>query len=186
MQMLGETIVDPHAMESIDMAAGLGLLPIQTNMQARKITTNATGRLATPLLFGQTAPDVPLSGYEIHIGETRFLEQTQPFAQLTRQSNDEVSFHQDGCISADTRIFGTYLHGLFDEDGFRHFFIAAARAFHQLNPAIALEHWKQKREESLDLLASTVRHSLDMPRIFAWAGLAYRSDKQTKDAKGQP
>jgi adenosylcobyric acid synthase len=186
MQMLGKTIVDSHAMESIAVAAGLGLLPIQTNMQARKITNNAIGHLATPLLFGQAAPDVHLSGYEIHIGETLFLEKAQPFAQLTRQSNDEGTFLQDGCISADTRIFGTYLHGLFDEDGFRHFFIAAARAFHQLNPAIALDHWKQRREESLDHLASTVRDSLDMPRIFAWAGLAYRSDQQTKDAKGQP
>jgi adenosylcobyric acid synthase len=184
MQMLGETIVDLHAMESISMA-GLGLLPIQTNMQARKITNKATGRLSTSLLFGQAAPDVHLSGYEIHIGETLFLEKTQPFAQLTRQSSDGPSFYQDGCISADTRIFGTYLHGLFDEDGFRNFFIAAARTFHQLNPATALDHWKQKREESLDRLASTVRHSLDMPRIFAWAGLAYRSGQQTKDVEGK-
>ncbi len=185
MQMLGETIVDPHAMESIGSSIGLGLLPIQTNMQAQKITRQATGRLSTPLLFGQRAPDVSLSGYEIHIGETLFLKQTQPFAQITRQSSDEAPpIHQDGCISADTRIFGTYLHGLFDEDGFRHFFIAAARAFHQLNPAIVFDNWKQKREESFDHLASTVRNSLDMQRIFAWAGLAYRSEQQTKDAEG--
>ena len=185
MQILGETIVDPHVMEGIDIAAGLGLLPIQTNMQARKITSNATGRLATSLLFGQAVPDVQLAGYEIHIGETLLLKQTQPFAQLTRQSSDQPPFHQDGCISADTRIFGTYLHGLFDEDGFRHFFIAAARAFHHLNPAIALDDWKQKREESFARLASTVRHSLDMQRIFAWAGLSYRSDQQTRDTEGR-
>jgi adenosylcobyric acid synthase len=183
MQMLGERIVDPHAMESTGMCAGLGLLPIQTNMQAQKVTSNATGQLSTPLLFGQSTPDVLLRGYEIHIGETLFLKQTSPFSRLTRHSGVDRPFHQDGCISADTRIFGTYLHGLFDEDGFRHFFIAAARSFHHLNPAIAFDNWKQKREKSFNYLASTVRDSLDMPRIFAWAGLTYRSQLQSKDTE---
>ena len=181
MQMLGETIVDPHAIESTGACAGLGLLPIQTNMQAQKVTSNATGQLSTPLLFGQTAPDVFLSGYEIHIGETLFLKGANPFSQLTRRTGVDRPFHQDGCISADTRIFGTYLHGLFDEDGFRHFFISAARSFHHLNLAIAFDNWKQKREDSLNDLASTVRDSLDMPRIFAWAGLPYHSQLETKD-----
>jgi adenosylcobyric acid synthase len=109
------------------------------------------------------------------------LKDANPFSQLTRRTGVDRPFHQDGCISADTRIFGTYLHGLFDEDGFRHFFISAARSFHHLNLAIAFDNWKQKREESLNYLASTVRDSLDMPRIFAWAGLPYHSQLETKD-----
>jgi len=78
--------------------------------------------------------------------------------------------HQlDGCISPDTKVFGTYLHGIFDNDAFRHFFIASARSFHSLARAPQLENWKQKREDSFARLADTVRASLDLPRILDWA-----------------
>jgi adenosylcobyric acid synthase len=180
MQMLGEQILDPFGMEApfgMEQAAnasGLGLLPIQTTMQPQKITSMATGHLITHSLFGQPLPETRLSGYEIHIGETLYLKQGEPFARLTRNSNCNQTPHDDGCITADRRIFGTYLHGLFDEDSFRHCFIAAARAFHRLAPAAVWNQWKEKREDSLNRLAEAVRQSVDMPQIFGWASLAYR------------
>lgn len=85
----------------------------------------------------------------------------------------------DGCISTDTRILGTYLHGIFDNETFRHAFIAAARSFHHLAPASQFENWGQKREESFNRLANTVRGSLDLPRIFDWVGLKYISQAPT-------
>ena len=174
MQMLGEQILDSHGMETAGSISGLGLLHIHTTMQPQKVTSMATGQLVTDSLFGQPIPEVRLSGYEIHIGETLYLKHAESFAQLTRQSNSKEPPHYDGCITSDTRIFGTYLHGLFDEDSFRHAFIAAARAFHHLAPATVLDQWRQKREDSLNRLATAVCQSLDMPRIFAWAGLTYR------------
>jgi adenosylcobyric acid synthase len=81
--------------------------------------------------------------------------------------------HLDGCVNSDSRIFGTYLHGLFDEDEFRHAFIATARAFHALAPAAFLDDWKRKRERSFDRLADAIRGSVDMHRIFEWVGLSY-------------
>jgi adenosylcobyric acid synthase len=175
MQMLGEEILDPHGMERAGSIMGLGLLPIRTTMQPRKVTSTAIGRLVTHSLFGQPAPEIRLSGYEIHIGETVYLKDAEPFAELARPSDLKQQPHPDGCITSNARIFGTYLHGLFDEDSFRHAFIAAARAFHHLAPAGALDRWKQKRENSLNRLAAAVRESLDMPTIFAWAGLTYRA-----------
>ena len=173
MQMLGEQILDPHGMETSGSIAGLGLLPIQTTMQSNKITEIATGQLVTPSLFGQAIPGNHVSGYEIHIGETLYLKEPRPFAQLARRSNYE-QLHLDGCITPDSRIFGTYLHGIFDEDGFRHTFIAAARDFYHLAPAAVMNHWKKKREDSLNRLAVAVGQSLDIPRIFDWVSLAYR------------
>jgi adenosylcobyric acid synthase len=174
MQMLGEQILDPHQMESAGTIAGLGLLPIHTTMQPQKVTTLTTGHILGSHLFHHPMPEVHLKGYEIHIGETTYLPTAKPLAELTRNASDAP--HPDGCITPDTRVFGTYLHGIFDEDSFRHAFLAAARAFHHLSPAPTYDNWKQKREHSFDLLANTVRQSLDMDQIFAWVGLKYRID----------
>src|SRR5262249_38811126 len=78
----------------------------------------------------------------------------------------------DGCISADTRIFGTYLHGIFDDDPFRHAFITAARAFLHLAGASSLDNWRRKREDALNRLADAVRQALDISQILSWIGLA--------------
>ena len=175
MQMLGEQIHDPHGMESAGTTEGLGLLAIHTTMQPRKVTSLTTGRLLAPVLFGKPMAEVRLAGYEIHLGETTYLDAAKPLAELVRGAGlaGDSARHPDGCIAANTRVFGTYLHGLFDEDSFRHAFLAAARAFHGLAPAAAYDNWKQKREESLDRLADTVEQSLDMREIFSWAGLSY-------------
>ena len=77
-------------------------------------------------------------------------------------------------MSPDTRVFGTYLHGLFDDDGFRHQFLRGAREFHKLAAPEELHLWKQLREESLNRLAREVERALDMKTIFGWVGLAYK------------
>lgn len=179
MQMLGRHIFDPDEIESSGSIEALGLLPINTTMQVSKITLAGTGQMVMPSLFGQPVGKVRLCGYEIHVGETEYLEEAQPFAQLVRRTLEQTESVADGCISSDSRIFGTYLHGLFDEDEFRHTFIAAARAFCHLTPAAELNDWKAKRRDSLDRLAGVVSQSLDMKRIFEWVGLTY----QPQDAR---
>jgi adenosylcobyric acid synthase len=173
MQMLGETITDPLGMERDDSAAGLGLLPIQTIMHADKVTRNVTGHMAARNLFGRPVEDSRISGYEIHIGQTIYQTGAAHFAILPsgmRSSGDQ----KDGCMSPDTRVFGTYLHGLFDDDGFRHQFLRAAREFRKLAAPEELHLWKQLREESLNRLAREVERALDMKTIFGWVGLAYK------------
>ena len=118
-------------------------------------------------LFGQSLPDGRIAGYEIHIGKTLYLDHAEPFATL---SSGEL----DGCVSADRKILGSYLHGIFDEDSFRHAFVTAARSFCKLTPPSALNPWKAQREESLDRLATQVSQSLDMQQIFSWVGMKYR------------
>jgi len=178
MQMLGRSIVDPYAVEHDRSAEdheveALGLLPFVTRMNRVKVTRKTTGHLSLSRLFGQPVPAVTIDGYEIHIGETLYAAGAQAFSILNSQE-------LDGCISADTRIFGTYLHGIFDDDAFRRTFIAAARGFHQLAPATGFDDWRQRREDSFDRLADAVRDSLDLHRIFAWAGLEYEPRVRTE------
>jgi adenosylcobyric acid synthase len=166
MQMLGEELVDPEGMERQGRMSGLGLLPIRTEMQAGKVTRLCSGVIQSHSLFGQTVRENAIAGYEIHIGKTLYQDNAEPFATLT-------SGEPDGCTSTDRRVLGTYLHGIFDHDGFRHHFLTAARTFFQLAPPASFNPWTTQREESLDRLARQVSTSLDMHRIFDWVGLKY-------------
>jgi adenosylcobyric acid synthase len=171
MQMLGRTISDPDAIEYSEAAEGLGLLPLCTRMNSNKTTRQTSGSLRTANLFGQPVQPISVTGYEIHVGETTYLPEAQAFSVL-------VDGTFDGCISADSRIFGTYLHGIFDDDSFRHTFITTARAFLHLAPAASFDNWKQKREDSLNRLADAVREALDIPQILSWLGLPYHSESR--------
>lgn len=183
MQILGEKIFDPDCIEHSKTIRGLGLLAIQTTMRPQKITRISSGHLVASSLFGQPTPSQHISGYEIHMGETRYLAGAKPFAQLETESAGETLL--DGCVVPDGHTFGSYLHGLFDDDSFRHAIIASARAFYKLTPASHLDNWKLKREESLNRLADTVRASLDLSKIFAWVGLSYAPRPQNNEAAQQ-
>jgi adenosylcobyric acid synthase len=174
MQMLGKTITDPEGVERSGSAAGLGLLPIHTLMRAEKVTRSASGTLHANSLFGQAIAPHAVAGYEIHVGETSYEDHAQPFATLT--TTDGNSPQWDGCVSSDGRVIGTYLHGVFDEDLFRHTSLRAARAFAGLCSNVVLTGWKAKREESLNLLTAAVSEALDLRMIFKWVGQEYRSD----------
>ena len=167
MQMLGQEISDPLGIERQGRLPGLGLLPISTTMQPQKVTRNCSGTIDGGSLFGQPLSEGRIAGYEIHVGKTLYLDNAEPFATLD-------SGELDGCISADRKILGSYLHGIFDDDSFRHAFLTAARSFRKLAAPSALNPWKTQREESLDRLACQVSRSLDMPRIFSWVGMKYQ------------
>jgi adenosylcobyric acid synthase len=167
MQMLGHQLDDPLGIERQGSVPGLGLLPISTTMQAQKVTRICSGNIRGDFLFGQPLSQGRVAGYEIHVGQTSYLDHAQPFATLD-------SGELDGCISADRQILGSYLHGLFDEDCFRHAFVTAARTFCKLAAPTKVNPWKAQREESLDRLARQVSQSLDMQRIFSWVGMKYQ------------
>jgi adenosylcobyric acid synthase len=108
-QMLGETIADPEAVESpVPAVRGLGWLPLATRFELEKVTRLRTG----------VAPSgAPVHGYEIRHGRTRPLEGWQGWLSLHASGGDggEVESAADRTGG----IFGTSLHGLFEEDRFR-------------------------------------------------------------------
>lgn len=187
-QMLGKQILDPHGMERAGTEQALGLLPIRTIMAHEKITIPARGMLGSSTLFGQPIDACQVAGYEIHLGTTEYLHEASPFALITRKNNETQTL-PDGCVSIDGRICGTYLHGLFDGDAFRHAFLRAARAVLQINAPTELIAWSELRRQQLDMLADAYTDALDLAAIFAMLDLpryadrtadhsAYRSEKR--------
>jgi len=168
-QMLGLQIEDPQGIENNGRPCarqGLGLLRVRTVLRSEKITRPATGRILRSDIFGQHASECAFRGYEIHVGETVYAEEATPFAEATRVGSTPVV--TDGAVSADRRVFGTYVHGIFDEDSFRHAFLDAARAACGLAPFSARAFVAAERESRLDRLAAHVRRSLDLEMIRSW------------------
>ena len=71
-------------------------------------------------------------------------------------------------MSASGRVLGTYVHGFFDNDDFRHSFLAAARSAVDLAPAETWANVATERESRIDRLADHLRKSLDMNLIRSW------------------
>ena len=117
-QMLGVKMVDPLAVESdLKEIEGIGLLKVQTFFDKEKILRRAHGSLLNK--------DVEVSGYEIHHGITSHLNGQKAFFKLKDQSGK--SYH-DGAVSSDGRVWGSYLHGVFDQPGFRNLILNKLRA----------------------------------------------------------
>jgi adenosylcobyric acid synthase len=170
-QMLGVQIEDPQGIENAGRPCareGLGLLQVRTVLQPEKITRPATGLLAAPLIFGQASRERAFRGYEIHVGETVYGEGSMPFAEVARVGSGAPVM--DGAVSADGRVLGTYIHGIFDDDNFRHAFLEAVRAASGLAPLAARAFVAAERESRLDRLAAQVRRSLDLEMIRGWIG----------------
>lgn len=154
MQMLGRSIDDPAGVESeAGKSEGLGLLGLDTTLLEGKALRQVRGYLPS---FG-----VPVSGYEIHCGETRLDAGVEHFALL----EDERA---DGAISADRQIAGTYLHGLFDEPQA----CVALLQWAGLEAAKSIDR-TAIRERELERLADCLEEHLDIATLFPqWFGAA--------------
>jgi adenosylcobyric acid synthase len=154
-QMIGSGIADPHHLESNGKTiAGLNFLDVTTILALEKTLTRST---AVHLESGLT-----VHGYEIHHGQSECCG-TEP---LVRQENGLV----DGAKSSDGRIWGTYLHGIFDADAFRRWFIDRLRMRKGLEPrgTVCATY---DLEPALDRLAETVRKSIRMQDMYRLMGL---------------
>ncbi len=147
-QMLGRLVRDPEGLEgSVRETEGLGLLDVETVMEPEKTVRNVSAR---SLHF-----DTPLSGYEIHLGRTYGPDCVRPATAI-----DGVA---DGASSADGKVFGTYLHGLFGADLFR------ARFLESLGVRDGGMDYRAEVERALDEIAAELETHLDCDAIFAAA-----------------
>jgi adenosylcobyric acid synthase len=169
-QMLGESIHDPDEVECGGDERGMALLPIHTTMAREKTVFPVKGRLKNASIFGSPSASCTVSGYEIHMGQTEYLTNATAFAEITRAENDSEIF-LDGCVSPDGRIFGTYLHGIFDGDEFRRALIEGAHAALHLPAPSDFVAWRQLRESEIDRLADTYAEAMNLDAIFELLGL---------------
>ena len=112
------------------------------------------------------AASATFRGYEIHMGETIYGQGAKAFAQIVREG--EANQAADGAIDPTGRIWGTYVHGIFDDDAFRHAFIETARIGCGLHPAASRVCVTAERERRINRWAAHLRRSLDMDLIRHW------------------
>jgi len=118
-QMLGERLEDPDQVESSRVESpGLGLLPIATRFQREKALYQVEAVCAETGLA--------LRGYEIHMGESRPLHDNRPVVRIQARNGQAVNL-LDGAQDDSGRVWGCYIHGLFDNDAFRRRFLADVR-----------------------------------------------------------
>ena len=131
---------------------GLGLLDIQTSMQASKTLRQTNGIH----LESGTA----VAGYEIHVGKTEGADATRPFAT--------TEFGPDGATNTSGTISGTYIHGLFTSDAFRTAWLSKLRSDHS-----ASFNYEQTVEDALDQLAASLETHLNIDQLLADAEEKY-------------
>lgn len=152
-QMLGRSIRDPDGVEGPPGGArGLGLLDVDTVLTGDKVLRPTAGRLASGASF---------AGYEIHVGRTEGADLQRPL--LIREDGAG-----EGAISADGRIAGAYVHGLFDQASARTALLA------QLGAASDGLDQHARVDVALDEIAAVLQQSFDIPRLAAIAGLEQR------------
>jgi cobyric acid synthase CobQ/L-threonine-O-3-phosphate decarboxylase len=150
-QMLGSQIEDPHGIESGDrIIQGLGCLPLATTMAEEKTLKRAAAR--------HVVSGLAVEGYEIHHGQSTMAGPAQPL--VIRDDGEAI-----GVTAPNQMVWGTYLHGIFDSDAFRRWFVDRLRVRRNL-PAIGRVVAAYDLHQSFDRLAAVVRQSLDMDRIY--------------------
>ena len=168
-QMLGRRVLDPNGIESaIKEATGLELLPVETEILLDKETHQALAYLEEAGLT--TAPECNgvMTGYEIHMGNTISLCTPRPFARIFRRGGASVTI-EDGAVSSDGRIFGTYLHGIFENLRFKEIYLNRIR----LEKGMAQRRGSHKMPEQdpFDQLAEHLEQHLDIPQLLDICGL---------------
>ena len=149
-QMLGSVVSDPDGVEGNPGAAeGLGLLDVATTLLADKVTRPAAGV--------EVETGVPVTGYEIHVGRTDGPGRERPWLHVEGQDA--------GATSADGRIVGSYVHGLFASDEFRVSYLAQLRSGRK---ATGL-HYSERVDQALDAWAAQLETELDIEQMLSIA-----------------
>jgi adenosylcobyric acid synthase len=148
-QMLGRTVSDSDGLEGAPgRSDGLGLLDVDTVIEGRKTLARVAGE-------GHYAPG-PVTGYEMHMGRTSGPGTREPFLI--------VGGRPEGAVGADGRVTGSYVHGLFSSDAFRHGFLSRVRT-----RGSGLDDFTAHVERALDAVAQHLEEALDIDALLAAA-----------------
>jgi adenosylcobyric acid synthase len=134
-QMLGQEIADPNGLERGGTSVGLGYLDVTTELDAPKICRQVC---ATSLLHG-VAPHAAVHGYEIRLGRTRRGSVNPCFHVETSEIREANQNGNEGAVSESGLVWGTSIHGLFDQAEFRRGWLNRVRGRKGLSPILAHE-----------------------------------------------
>ena len=145
-QMLGKSLLDPYLIESNHPELkGLDLLSINTVFNPEKKTVRIKGTLINK--------GTPVFGYEIHMGHVEWLAEVKPMFKLENGT-------YDGARHTTLPVWGTFIHGVFDSDDFRHYWLGELRNRYHMAPNENRISYNQRKEIMFSELASWVKDSM--------------------------
>ncbi len=159
-QILGNSIEDMDGMECKDAIRGMGLLPMKTVFGRDKTKSRVDGPAGS---FGSgfgMLSEQRITGYEMHMGKSIFPD-----------GRENVGAAGD----CRRNVMGTYVHGIFEEDGFRSSFVKLLCR----EKGIALEGEEKEKKlayqeykgQQFDKLARVLRENLDIKKIYQIMGI---------------
>lgn len=155
-QILGEKISDPEGIEdAIGESIGLGMLPIETTLCATKQVCRSEGKW---IGTGQR-----VSGYEIHHGITRKTSDCGSLIRIDARDGHQM-MQDDGALSDDKKVWGCYMHGLFDSPAFRAYFLNSI-SNKKIQVSERLQSSYDDRQHNYHLLAEHFRAHLDLAAL---------------------
>jgi len=168
-QMLGEKIFDSLGMESSHKdVKGFGLLDIETTIEKTKVTSQVEAQIVSgkmPDLFSlNSEPQTPnfLRGYEIHMGVSKGDIGLFKLFRLAPHAS-HLAPVLDGSLKGN--VWGTYIHGIFDNDQFRRSLINSLRVKKGLKPIEDIVDYSNSRDEALNKWAKILKENIDMKFI---------------------
>ena len=174
-QMLGREIYDPeHTESSREKIGGLGLINGVTTLKSEKITFQIKAHLLSNPFFDNRDE---LSGYEIHTGETVLSGDEKPLFKINKRGFTQTDIN-DGVVSKEGMVWGTYIHGIFDNNSFRESFINFLKSKKGLTISSFIHQdkisYQERKDREYDRLACLVRGNLNMDKIYHILGIEKR------------
>ncbi len=162
-QMLGAHITDPFGVETdCKKAQGLGYLNSVTTLQPEKSLTSVHGCCNIARINGNIQKPLPVEGYEIHMGKTEAAGHIHPAFFLKDRNRRDGGLHPDGEVSyRNGAVWGTYLHGLFENNDFRCRFLQV----HGRSMCTRLDYG-DRIEKMYDRLADIIEKNVDVESVL--------------------
>ncbi|MCC8029203.1 MAG: cobyric acid synthase [Lachnospiraceae bacterium] len=185
-QMLGQSISDPDGVEEGGKIRGMGLLAMETVFAGEKTRTRVDGTFGRISGVLKDLSGVAVSGYEIHMGQSRFSDGSERDAVSLFSADDpgdtdpgenRMAFLANitDCVSGMQKpdgaycgnVYGTYIHGIFDREEAALCVVQALAARRGIDlSAIQAVDYAAYKEQQYDQLAETLRLHLNMDRIY--------------------
>ena len=171
-QMLGNKILDESGLESGSpkTVEGLGLLDVDTTFDSyEKVTERVSAIPVGKGVILEGCRGRELTGYEIHMGKTILGPRAEPAFRVIRRSG-MIASSLDGAMDQNGLVFGTYLHGVFDEPPLRESIVAYLASKKRIAVDARKESIEQVWENGLNQIVSAVEGSLEVSRILDLIG----------------
>ena len=167
-QMLGKKLKDPYHVEGErEEYDGIGLLDTETIFEREKTTTQVEATICEGLNgYLKNLGGKKVSGYEIHMGVTNRSNEISDLDNIYKNLGEVVNY-TEGSVNSEGNVFGTYLHGIFDEIDFTRSLLNNIREMKNLDRIESkVSSYKEFKEKEYDKLADFLREHLDIDKIY--------------------